>query len=135
MSPGIQSFAKLRDRGSFVDKTEMIQRILDGDTDLYLFLRPRRFGKSLNLSMLDYYLSMKHRGSNRESRRFEGLRISELRPRDPEMNAYPTVMLDMKDLSHTDYGSFLDGAVLTYAAVFRGKEPHVSMGTSLPSGP
>ena len=109
LSPGIQNFARLRDSGSFVDKTEMIARMLEGRSDLYLFLRPRRFGKSLNLSMMDYYFSLKHAESNAATGRFRGLRITELRPDDPEMNSHPTVMLDMKDLDHRDYGGFLDG--------------------------
>ena len=52
---GVDNFKELRDGGGYyVDKTSLISDILDSNlTKVFLYTRPRRFGKSLNLSMLD----------------------------------------------------------------------------------
>ena len=53
---GIDNFEKLISRGYyFIDKTLLIKDILDNKADVNLFTRPRRFGKTLNMSMLQYY--------------------------------------------------------------------------------
>ncbi len=102
---GIQNFRELRE-GSYyyVDKSELISQILDASGKVNLFTRPRRFGKSLNLSMLDCYFNMEYRGI--ADQWFEGLRIEELRPDDSEMNAYPVIYIDFKDLP-SEYDSFV----------------------------
>lgn len=53
-------FAQLRERDKYyVDKTMLIADILrTGDSNVYLFTRPRRFGKSTNLSMLDAFFNI-----------------------------------------------------------------------------
>ncbi len=103
---GIQSFREIRERGAyFVDKSELIDDVLNEyATKAFLFTRPRRFGKSTNLSMLDAYLNLKFKGNTW----FDGLKVSELRPDDPEKNAYPVVYLDLKDLGG-DYEGFIRG--------------------------
>lgn len=84
---GIQDFGKIRDLDLyFVDKTPLIDDILSRrGTEVFLFTRLRRFGKSTNLSMIDAYLNMEHAGNTW----FDGLSIDTLRPDDPEKNAYP----------------------------------------------
>ena len=60
---GIQDFRKIRDGSSYyVDKSGLIDSILESGSDSFLFTRPRRFGKSTNLSMLDAYLNMEYVG-------------------------------------------------------------------------
>ena len=71
---------------------------------MFLFTRPRRFGKSTNLSMIDAYLNMEHAGNTW----FDGLSIDTLHPDDPEKNAYPVVKLDLKGLSTDSFDSFLE---------------------------
>ena len=52
---GIDNFEKLITRGYyFIDKTMLIKELLDKKADVNLFTRPRRFGKTLNMSMLQY---------------------------------------------------------------------------------
>ena len=52
---GIEDFEKLRKEGYYyVDKTEMIAKLLRNPAEVTLFTRPRRFGKSLNMSMLKH---------------------------------------------------------------------------------
>ena len=53
---GIDNFEMLITRGYyFVDKTMLIKDLLDNKADVNLFTRPRRFGKTLNISMLQYF--------------------------------------------------------------------------------
>lgn len=70
---GIDSFEKVR-RGNyyFVDKTLFIKGLLDLKGEVNLFTRPRRFGKTLNLSMLRYFFE---RGEQDNAGLFKGLKI------------------------------------------------------------
>ena len=102
---GVQSFREIRENNLyFIDKTELIDSILTAKgTKAFLFTRPRRFGKSLNLSMIDAYINKKYKDNSW----FDDLKISELRPDDPEKNAYPVIMLDMKNLTVRTYETFI----------------------------
>ena len=56
---GVDNFEKLRDRGYYyVDKTLFIKELIDMHGEVNLFTRPRRFGKTLNMSMLSYVCEM-----------------------------------------------------------------------------
>ena len=72
---GIQRFDKLRQQGSFyIDKTDFIREWWETGSEVTLITRPRRFGKTLNMSMLECFFSRKYEG--REDL-FEGLSIFE----------------------------------------------------------
>lgn len=122
---GVQDFKRIRDGGGYyIDKTPLIDRILsDGMMEVFQFTRPRRFGKSTNLSMLDAYLNMDYRGNTW----FDGLRISELRPDDPDKNANPVIYIDLKNIDTRTYGLFLRSMGYTLADVCR---EHANLGTS-----
>ncbi len=96
MPLGQEYFKVLREGGKYyVDKTGLIKDIEDyGDGMVLLYTRPRRFGKTLNMSMLDSYFNQKYKGNTW----FDGLRISDLKPDDPEKNSNVVVSLTMKDL-------------------------------------
>lgn len=81
---------------------------------MFPFTRPRRFGKSTNLSMIDAYLNMEHAGNTW----FDSLSIDTLRPDDPEKNAYPAVKLDLKGLSTDSFDSFLETFRLRMAKLY-----------------
>ncbi len=69
---GIEDFEKMRKiRFYYVDKTGMIRELLQNPAEVTLFMRPRRFGKSLNMSMLRYFFEPE---SDKEL--FEGLEIT-----------------------------------------------------------
>ena len=54
---GISDFKKFIDEGCyFVDKTHLIRYLIDNPCEVHLITRPRRFGKTLNLSMIRYFL-------------------------------------------------------------------------------
>ena len=78
---GIEDFKKLRENNFyFVDKSMFIKELLDNRSEVSLFMRPRRFGKTLSLSMLKYYFEKAFNENGAEldnSSLFEGLRIME----------------------------------------------------------
>ena len=54
---GIENFEEIRTDGYYyIDKTKLIEQLLDNQGKVNLFTRPRRFGKTLNMSMLKYFL-------------------------------------------------------------------------------
>lgn len=60
MPIGIDDFGKLRkEQYHFVDKTDFIRQLIDGHSAVTLLTRPRRFGKTLTLSMLDWFFSIR----------------------------------------------------------------------------
>ncbi len=70
---GIEDFAEIiRKNCYFVDKTLMIRDILDSGTKVSLFTRPRRFGKTLNMSMLQRFFE---KTDNDNAQLFDGLNI------------------------------------------------------------
>ena len=57
---GVEDFKKIRTSNYYyIDKTEMIRELLGNLGDVNLFTRPRRFGKTLNMSMLEYFFLLK----------------------------------------------------------------------------
>lgn len=70
---GIQDFEKIITRNAFyVDKTSFIKEWWESGDDVTLITRPRRFGKTLTMSMVEYFFSIKYAG---HSKLFENLAI------------------------------------------------------------
>ena len=103
---GIDDFKELRDNdGYFVDKTVLIEDIVrDKTTKVFLFTRPRRFGKSLNMSMIDAFFNLNYAGKSQKW--FEGLRIYENKELMAMANQDPVIFLNMKNSIVNDYDSF-----------------------------
>ena len=102
---GVQDFKKIRDSDYlYIDKTDMISQIMSEGADVYLYTRPRRFGKSLNLSMLDAFFNIKYPKDNKW---FDGLKVSECKECQEYKNAYPVIYFDFKDLDAPSHESFL----------------------------
>ncbi len=93
---GIDDFEELITRGAYyVDKTRLIKKLIDNTTKVTLFTRPRRFGKSLNLSMLQAYFE--NDGVDR-AHLFEGFKIADTgEVYQKELGRYPVVTLNFKD--------------------------------------
>ena len=103
---GVDDFKEIRDEGYyFVDKSELISDILSERNKVYLFTRPRRFGKSLNLSMLDAFFNLKYPKDNKW---FDGLKVSDCKECQEHRNAYPVIHFDFKDLSVSSREMFFD---------------------------
>ena len=79
----------------YADKTKMIERLLDDGAGVTLFTRPRRFGKTLNMSMLNYFFNLKNKEENRKL--FENLYISKSKYMN-QQGEYPVIYLSFKDI-------------------------------------
>ena len=103
---GVQDFKKIRESDYlYVDKSDMISQILSEGADVYLYTRPRRFGKSLNLSMLDAFFNLKYPKDNGW---FDGLKVSDCKECQEHKNAYPVIYFDFKDLDAKDFDMFIE---------------------------
>ncbi len=100
MPIGIEDFEKMRTEGFYyVDKTGMITELLNNWSEVNLFTRPRRFGKSLNMSMLKYFFSF---GCN--PKLFDGLAISEEKELcEKYMGKFPVISITLKGVEARDY--------------------------------
>ena len=92
---GIDNFEKLREEDFYyVDKTGLIRDLLNNWGEVNLFTRPRRFGKTLNMSMLKCFFEI---GGDKQI--FDGLAISREKALcDAYMGKYPVVFLSLKDV-------------------------------------
>lgn len=98
---GIESFEEIRTEGFYyVDKTAMIRDLLRNWGKVNLFTRPRRFGKSLNMSMLQTFFEI---GCDKAL--FDGLEISKEKELcDTYMGKFPIVSISLKGIEADDYG-------------------------------
>ena len=102
---GKSDFASLRKSGNYyVDKTELVFELVnDTDNEVTLFTRPRRFGKTLMLSMMENFFSIRKDSKSI----FEGLAITEHEDFCKEwMNKYPVLFVSFKDVEAEEF----DGA-------------------------
>lgn len=97
---GIESFEEIRTEGFYyIDKTGLIRELLEGWGKVNLFTRPRRFGKSLNMSMLKSFFEI---GAKKEL--FEGLAIFKERALCEEyMGQFPVISITFKGIEGTDF--------------------------------
>ena len=99
ISTGTENFKELLDNNYYyVDKTRLIEDVLSDKVMLYT--RPRRFGKTLNLSMLYYFFSNKEKEN---SYLFEGLNISKDKEILKHQNQYPVIFLTLKDMQYLNF--------------------------------
>jgi len=105
ISVGAESFEALRQSGGYyVDKTELIYDLVNANNTVTLFTRPRRFGKTLTMSMLESFFDC-----SRDSRAvFDGLAIfRHTEFCDAWMNQYPVIFLTLKDVEGIDFSGAL----------------------------
>lgn len=97
---GIEDFREIRRQGFYyVDKTRLIEQLLDSWGKVNLFTRPRRFGKTLNMSMLRYFFEI---GADKTL--FDGLYISQNKQFCEEyMGKFPVVFLTLKGVDGTTF--------------------------------
>ena len=98
---GIDDFRKIIEEDYYyLDKTKMIEDILLDKAEVTLFTRPRRFGKTLNMSMLNYFFNLKNKKENRGL--FEKLYISKSKYMDKQ-GEYPVIYLSFKDIKSLNW--------------------------------
>lgn len=109
---GIESFDDIISRGYYyVDKTNLIRDMLNDSAKVTLFTRPRRFGKSLNMSMLRYFFEI-----GTDPKLFDGLEISkEKRLCDEYLGKFPVISVSLKGIE----GMNFEGAQAAFATVVR----------------
>ena len=91
---GIENFKTMIDKSAYyVDKTNFIKDVLNEQVVLYT--RPRRFGKTLNMSMLYYFFSINEKEN---SYLFNGLNISKNKDTLKYQNKYPTIFISLKEM-------------------------------------
>ncbi|WP_338996712.1 ATP-binding protein [Fusobacterium animalis] len=98
---GVDDFKKLIENNAlYIDKTKFIIELLDDAAEVKLFTRPRRFGKTLNMSTLKYFFDIKNANENR--RLFNGLDI-EKSVYISEQGKYPVIFISMKGIKTKDW--------------------------------
>ena len=98
---GVQDFAKLREANLFyIDKTFFIKEWWESGDDVTLIARPRRFGKTLNMSMLEQFFSLncKDRGDL-----FEGLSVWNEEKYRQLQGTYPVISLSFAGIKENNY--------------------------------
>ena len=101
---GIDNFEKVVKGGYyFVDKTLFIRELLDMKGEVNLFTRPRRFGKTLNMSMLRYFFE---KGKTENAELFRGLKIMDAGEKYlAQMGKYPVISISLKSMKQHSYES------------------------------
>ena len=102
----VEEFKKIIEENYYyIDKTKFIEDVLIDGAEVKLFCRPRRFGKTLNMSTLKYFFDIENKDENRKL--FNGLYI-ENSPLINEQGKYPVIFLSMKGISSTKFEDALD---------------------------
>ena len=103
---GVENFERIiKDGYYYVDKSLLIEKILENRTPVTLFTRPRRFGKTLNMSMLKYFFDVENKKENRKL--FENLKISNSKYMS-EQGKYPVIFISLKDLKENSWEECLE---------------------------
>ena len=112
-------FADLRQEDNYyVDKTLLIRDLLEtDDRGIYMFTRPRRFGKTTNITMLDAFFNVKYKGNTW----FDGLAISDHPEFDRYRNTFPVIRMNLSGTKSDNYDEYIDRMRI---AVRYAYEPH-----------
>ena len=103
---GIEDFKELIQEGYYyIDKTLLIDEMLMNRSKVTLFTRPRRFGKTLNMSMLKYFFDVKDKEENKKL--FENLKVSNSEYMS-EQGKYPVIFISLKDLKEDTWEECLE---------------------------
>ncbi|MCD7951122.1 MAG: ATP-binding protein [Erysipelotrichaceae bacterium] len=117
LSTSIENFKEIIDDNYYyIDKTMFIKEAINEKFALYT--RPRRFGKTLNMSMLYYFFSIKEKDN---AYLFDGLKISKDKQAIKHQNQYPVIFITLKDMNRGSYdlqiskfGDIIKDVVLQY---------------------
>ena len=101
---GTEDFKELIDKGyCFVDKTLLIKDLLNQNAKVNLITRPRRFGKTLNMSMIQRFFEKTEKSN---AYLFDGLKINDAGEKYlKHQGQYPVITISLKDMDKSDYGS------------------------------
>ena len=103
---GVSDFKHLIEEDFYYfDKTKFIEEIIKDGSEVKLFARPRRFGKTLNMSMLKYFFDVRESEENRKL--FNGLDIEKSKYID-EQGKYPTILISLKSIKYETWEESLE---------------------------
>ena len=113
---GLSDFKELIEENYYYfDKTKFIDEVIKDGAKVKLFTRPRRFGKTLNMSMLKYFFDVENKEENRKL--FKDLYIEKTES-FKEQGQYPVVFLSLKDLKATTWEEMEKDIKSTVASLF-----------------
>ena len=93
---GVEDFSEvIKENCYYIDKTKWIGEILEDKSKIKLFTRPRRFGKTLNMSMLKYFFNVENKEENKKL--FSGLDIEKSEYMS-EQGQYPVIFISLKSI-------------------------------------
>lgn len=114
---GRQDFSKIRrDNCFYIDKTDFIRQWWESMDDVTVIMRPRRFGKTLNMSMTEQFFSVKYAG---RSDLFEGLSIWEHENYRRMQGTWPVIFLSFANVKERDYCSCIEKVRLIIGELYR----------------
>ena len=107
MPIGVDDFKEVREQYYFVDKTDFIRQLIDVHSKATLITRPRRFGKTLTMSMLEYFFSIDR--AKESDKLFHGLAIEKAGTKYMKYQGqYPVIFISLKDIKNASWESMLD---------------------------
>ena len=113
---GVSDFKKIIEEDFYYfDKTSFIEKAIQDGAEVKLFTRPRRFGKTLNMSMLKYFFDIKGAEENRKL--FKGLYIEKTESYK-EQGQYPVIFLSLKDLKARTWKEMERKIIITLSDFF-----------------
>ena len=115
---GQSDFKILRIKNNYyIDKTKYIKDVIDNESSVLLITRPRRFGKTLNMSMLRYYFDCTKKDSKEL---FKGLEIMEQEEKyTSKLGYYPCIYLTLKDVMETNYTNMILNMKIAIAEMYQ----------------
>ena len=107
MPIGVEDFKEVREQYYLVDKTKFLKELIDDHSKVTLITRPRRFGKTLTMSMVEYFFSLQKEKESRQL--FAGLAIEKAGPAYmAQRGQYPVIFLSLKELKNLTWQDMLD---------------------------
>ena len=115
---GVTNFREMMHDYYFVDKTRFIAKLIDRGDKVTLCTRPRRFGKTLILSMLMYFFSIENADKNRSL--FKDLEIAHMdQTYMNQQGTFPVIFISFKEIYCTDFNAFIKGISSKLSTVYK----------------
>jgi len=114
---GISDFREIIENNYyFVDKSLFIKEIIEDDSKVILIPRPRRFGKTLNMTMLKYFFQ---RSESENISLFKNLEISKYKNMTKLQGNYPVIYITFKDMKHYNFNNCIEAISFLMAGIFQ----------------
>ncbi|AKA69334.1 AAA family ATPase [Clostridium scatologenes] len=118
---GTSDFKELiEDNNYFIDKSLLIKEFIENGAKIILTPRPRRFGKTLNLSMLKYFFDIRTKEETKDL--FKGLKIEKEKEIMKLQGEYPIIFITFKNQKHISFENFEDGIKVLLSNLYKEHE-------------